>query len=187
MDDYTTKPVRARTLEQLLRRWDLMSAEVRNSLREGVANKNTVANTVTMPISFRAMPVEEMQTAEASLRPPAVEGLQDLDPSLPRSPAVIELFLSSVPALLESLRVAMEREDTVNIKLLAHKLKGNCLSLGANKLAAVCHAIETAAVLGQVHHEACASMNALYAVVSSRLELRRSQTAASLRSGASNA
>jgi signal transduction histidine kinase/CheY-like chemotaxis protein len=182
MDDYTTKPIRARTLEQLLRRWDLMSAEVRLSLREVVANKNAVAGLV----SVRARPAEDLRAAEASLRPPAVDGLQDLDPSLPRSPAVIELFLSSVPALLESLRVAMEREDMTNIKLLAHKLKGNCLSLGANKLAAVCHAIETAAVLGQAHHEACASMPDLYAVVSSRLEVRRSQTAASLRSGARN-
>jgi signal transduction histidine kinase/CheY-like chemotaxis protein len=177
MDDYTTKPIRARTLEQLLRRWDGLAEDVRVGAREvAIANENAWG--------LQTPPADELRAAEASLRPPAVEQLQDLDPSLPRSPAVIDLFLSSVPALLQSLGAALEREDTPNVKLLAHKLKGNCLSLGATKLAAVCHSIEVAAALGQSHHEAQASLPALYARVSSALELQRSQTARSQPSGA---
>jgi two-component system sensor histidine kinase/response regulator len=175
MDDYTTKPIRVRTLEQLLRRWDPANGETRPSLRAmPPANLNAIA----------LEPTEDAVAAAHSLRSPALETLPDLDPSLPRSLAVIDLFLKSVPALLEALDRLMEQEDTANIKQLAHKLKGNCLSLGANKLAAACHAIEAAAALGQVHHEAHASLPALYAAVSSRLEARQSHAAGSLLTGA---
>jgi CheY-like chemotaxis protein len=175
MDDYATKPIRVRTLEQLVRRWDPASGQTRVSLQGmPAANVNAAA----------AEPIDAMRAAQESLRPPALDSLPDLDPSLPRSPAVIELFLKSVPPLLESLHAVMEREETANIKLLAHKLKGNCLSLGANKLAAACHAIEAAAGHGQVHHEAHALLPGLYAVVSSKLEARRSHAAGSLASGA---
>jgi signal transduction histidine kinase/CheY-like chemotaxis protein len=174
MDDYTTKPIRVRTLEQLLRRWDPADGLTRTSVRAmPAANMNAI----------QVDPTEEVMAAAQSLRSPALDTLSDLDPSLPRSPAVIELFLKSVPALLESLDRLMEQEDTASIKQLAHKLKGNCLSLGANKMAAACHAIEAAATLGQVHHEAHASLPALYAAVSSRLEARKSYAAGSLLSG----
>jgi signal transduction histidine kinase/CheY-like chemotaxis protein len=175
MDDYTTKPIRARTLEQLLRRWDTTNGQPRPSIRPlAVANENALP---------AAAPIDEALAAEHSLLPPELDGLADLDPSLPRSKPVIELFLKSVPGLLASLDEAMELEDNPNIKLLAHKLKGNCLSLGANKLAAACHAIERAAGFGQVHHEAHARLPALYSIVSSKLEGGRRSAAAGVSSG----
>jgi signal transduction histidine kinase/CheY-like chemotaxis protein len=181
MDDYTTKPIRARTLEQLLRRWDPANGQPRPSGRPtspAPANQNALSKTGHSTAELRAV--------HASLRPPDLAPLPDLDPTLPRSQTVIELFLRSVPELMNSLSEAMAREDVTDIKRLAHKLKGNCLSLGANKLAAACHAIENAAALGQVHYEAHASLPALYDVVSGKLVARRSTAAGSVSSRVRN-
>jgi signal transduction histidine kinase/DNA-binding response OmpR family regulator/HPt (histidine-containing phosphotransfer) domain-containing protein len=179
MDDYTTKTVRARTLEQVLRRWDATNGPPRPSgrpLSRAPANENAV------PMPQQAS--EALRAAHASLLPPDLSAVPDIDPTLPRSPAVIELFLKSVPELMVSLAEAMEREDVPNIQRLAHKLKGNCLSLGANKLAAAAHAIEAAAALGQVHHEAHAMLPAIYDVVSAKLaQSRGNQAARSVSSG----
>jgi HPt (histidine-containing phosphotransfer) domain-containing protein len=181
MDDYTTKPIRVRTLEQLLRRWDPANGQPRPSgrpLAPAPANQNATSSTGHSTAELRAV--------HASLLPPDLSSLADLDPTLPRSQTVIELFLRSVPELMNSLANAMAGEDVASIKRLAHKLKGNCLSLGASKMAAACHAIETAAALGQVHHEAHASLPALYDVLSGKLAARRSHAAGSVSSGVRN-
>jgi CheY-like chemotaxis protein len=181
MDDYTTKPIRVRTLEQLLKRWDPANGHARPSLRPlspAPANQNAVSATGRSTAELRAV--------RASLMPPDLAAIADLDPTLPRSQTVVDLFLRTVPELMNALAEAMAREDVPNIERLAHKLKGNCLSLGATKMAAACHAIESAAVLGQVHHEAHASLPALYDLVSARLVARRSHAAGSVSSGVRN-
>src|SRR5262245_14538567 len=171
MDDYTTKPIRVRTLEQLLRKWENATTEQRPKMTSSPANQN-------------AQPEAAGNELERLLAPPQLEGLPDLDPSLPRSKPVIELFLKTVPGLMNSLTDAMAQDDAKNTKLLAHKLKGNCLSLGASRMAAASSAIENAAAAGQLHHEARQLLPDLYATAARQLDpSRKSQTPGSLASG----
>ncbi|HKU44409.1 MAG TPA: response regulator [Polyangiales bacterium] len=172
MDDYTTKPIRVRTLEQLLRKWENATAEQRPKMTSGApANQNGEGEAT-------------QDDLERLLAPPQLDGLPDLDPTLPRSRPVVELFLKTVPGLMSSLAEAMAQDDAKNTKLLAHKLKGNCLSLGAARMAATSSAIENAAAAGQLHHEARELLPELYATAARQLDAsRKSQAPGGLASG----
>jgi HPt (histidine-containing phosphotransfer) domain-containing protein len=74
-----------------------------------------------------------------------------------------------VPDLMGMLSVAFSQSDTGEIRRIAHKLKGNCLSVGTPRLAAICHAIEIAAQAGYVHSEANHQLPQLYARVAQLL------------------
>jgi CheY-like chemotaxis protein len=147
MDDYATKPIRGRVLASLLKRW--------------------MPDTATLslpPVALRSGPPPAGRTPE----PPAQEplraagdtggGAELLDPTLPRSPRVIQLFLQTVPDLVTALSAAVAAGDAAQVKQLSHKLKGNCLSLGATRMAAVCHAVELAAAAGRIEHSAQAQI-----------------------------
>jgi signal transduction histidine kinase/CheY-like chemotaxis protein/HPt (histidine-containing phosphotransfer) domain-containing protein len=158
MDDYTTKPIRVRTVEQLLQRWGSERPAVSGS--RAPANQNGEPTAVMQP-AVRAPPELEL------------DSVPELDTSLPRSGLVVELFLRTAPALLESLDAAQKAEDMSQVKQLAHKLKGSCLSLGANRVAAACHAIEQAAVSGQLHANARERLPVLFASATQALERTR--------------
>ena len=78
---------------------------------------------------------------------------------------MVELFLKSVPELVQQLSAAVAARDAPQVKQLAHKLKGNCLSLGASRLAASCHAVELAALEGRIDLEASAHIEPNLALV----------------------
>jgi len=122
MDDYATKPIRGRVLASLLARW-LPGAKAQKA-----------------PSRY-ALPQAPAEAEAAEIT---------LDPTLPRSRRVVELFLQTVPELVATLTAAVQSKDSVATKQLAHKLKGNCLSLGANRMAAVCHRLELAAAAGKI-------------------------------------
>jgi CheY-like chemotaxis protein len=139
MDDYATKPIRGRVLASLLKRW----------MPDGA----TLSSPAVLP---NAAPEPQPATAAGAGGPIEQTGSEAelLDPTLPRSPRVVELFLRGVPELVSALQAAVAADDVVKVKQLAHKLKGNCLSLGANRMAAVCHAVENAAAAGRVDRAA---------------------------------
>jgi two-component system sensor histidine kinase/response regulator len=138
MDDYASKPVRGRVLSGLLKRW--IPSDATASAPPQPAAAETPA------------PAARLDQAPVVQSPPtaAEEGAELLDLSLPRSKRAVELFLKTVPELVQSLQRAVEVRDAPQVKQLAHKLKGNCLSLGANRMAAACHAVELAALQGQI-------------------------------------
>jgi histidine phosphotransfer protein HptB len=90
----------------------------------------------------------------------------ELDPSIPRSARVIELFARLVPELITSIEEAMRERDMEALRQRAHKLKGSCLSLGARRMADVCYAIERAAASGEIDDAGVAQLPALYSTVS---------------------
>jgi signal transduction histidine kinase/CheY-like chemotaxis protein len=153
MDDYTTKPIRVRTLEQLLLRWDSHLPELRLSRRAPSPANDTLA-----------LSSDEL---------PNLDDLPELDPTLPRSKAVVALFLKTVPDLLAALATAIGRTDTTTINQVAHKLKGNCLSIGATQMAASCDAVEHAALCGRVHHQAYGQLSTLFLGVALTLDPHR--------------
>jgi CheY-like chemotaxis protein len=126
MDDYATKPIRGRVLAGLLARW--------------LRGSNTQKTAISQPAAAATV---DAQSEEITL-----------DPTLPRSRRVVELFLQSVPDLVATLAASVQANDLGKIKQLAHKLKGNCLSLGANRMAAACHKLENAAAAGGIDHVA---------------------------------
>jgi len=137
MDDYTPKPVRARALEKLLERW----VRSDDSLAPGPSSaRATVAADRAVPAS--EPPSESVQGA-------APTGLE-LDSTVPRSPRLIELFLEQSPPLIEAIRAAAAAGTLEEVRRLAHKLKGNCLSLGVVWMANASNEIEQAAGQGKL-------------------------------------
>jgi signal transduction histidine kinase/CheY-like chemotaxis protein len=156
MDDYASKPIRARVLERLLRRWIGASGAPATGLSE--------------------QPTLLASEAESGVVAPSLLPASgpELDPELPRSVRAIELFLKTVPELIDALKRAVKVEDPVAVKQLAHKLKGSCLSLGATNMAAVCHAVELAALDGKIDAKATERIPRHLAVVAPLLsELAR--------------
>jgi CheY-like chemotaxis protein len=136
MDDYATKPIRSRVLSSLLIRW-LPRAESESS--------PSVDDRLPAQPTAAAISVQEASAASDELQ---------LDPTLPRSRRVVELFLTGVPEVVAALATAVQASDHVKVKQLAHKLRGNCLSLGANRMASACHKVEQAAAAGTIDHAA---------------------------------
>jgi HPt (histidine-containing phosphotransfer) domain-containing protein len=91
---------------------------------------------------------------------------------------VIQLFLQTVPDLVDALGAAVAAGDAVQVKQLAHKLKGNCLSLGATRMAAVCHTVELAAAAGRIertaHAQIAPELTAVTPLLSSLLQAQPS-------------
>ena len=130
MDDYASKPIRARVLSNLLKQW--------------------------VPANAKASPPPRAASADPG---------EPLDPTLPRSKRAVELFLKTVPELVHALSLAITARDAPQVNQLAHKLKGNCLSLGAGRLAAACHAVELAALEGRIDVDANAHIEPNLALV----------------------
>jgi two-component system sensor histidine kinase/response regulator len=61
-----------------------------------------------------------------------------------RSPRVVAMFLQTVPAQLDAMHQASEREDVSELGRLAHRLRGSTGSIGALRLGALCSRLETA-------------------------------------------
>jgi CheY-like chemotaxis protein len=137
MDDYTPKPVRARALEKLLERWVRVTDSVPPAPRSERA----------------ASAVEQAPPAPAHHPEPAPDaalaGLE-LDSTVRRSARLIELFLAQSPPLIDAIRAAAEAGKPDDLKKLAHKLKGNCLSLGVVWMAQASSEIEQAASQGKI-------------------------------------
>jgi CheY-like chemotaxis protein/HPt (histidine-containing phosphotransfer) domain-containing protein len=162
MDDYMTKPVPARQLESVLARW-LVSVEV---------------PTEASPPVVEAMPAE----LELAAREPENDTHgADLDPEVPRSAKLIELFLRLVPKQLDDLSAASRQGEPAQLRAVSHKLKGSAASLGARAMARVCENIQHAAESGDVSGAQADSqtVRALFAATAHELqrELTRARSA----------
>jgi CheY-like chemotaxis protein len=162
MDDYMTKPVPARQLESVLARW-LVSVEV---------------PTEASPPVVEAMPAE----LELAAREPENDTHgADLDPEVPRSAKLIELFLRLVPKQLDDLYAASRQGEPAQLRAVSHKLKGSAASLGARAMARVCENIQHAAESGDVSGAQADSqtVRALFAATAHELqrELTRARSA----------
>lgn len=114
MDDYLSKPLRADSLERMLRRH--------------------VRRASDSPLSSHVQPTA------ASAAPPE----DDLEAGLPRSPKLTRLFLEQMPGHLSALEEAIALWDLELLRRHAHKVKGGCLALGANNMARVAEALQHA-------------------------------------------
>ena len=165
MDDYTAKPVRARALERVLQRWARATSEAPPP-PDAVMG---AGGTSKRPQSS-ARPTG---AGRVSSRPPLPLELGneiELDPSVTRSRAVVDLFLRLVPPLIAEIEAAVRGGDVDQVRKLAHKLKGSCLSLGAGKFARACHVLEHTAEGGIVDEQTAALLSPLFMSVRPLLE-----------------
>ncbi len=81
--------------------------------------------------------------APAGRPPGAPDG--ELDPHVPRSPRLSQLFLAQIPEALAELGQALEGGDASRIGAIAHKLKGSSIALGAWVMATRAAELQTAA------------------------------------------
>jgi CheY-like chemotaxis protein len=129
MDDYLTKPIPARLLETTLARW-------------------LAAPTVEQAHELPAAPVSRKIT---SLPAPMNDvGEVELDPQVPRSAKVMELFLRLVPVQIQELMASAKARDVAEVRAHSHKLKGSAASIGARAIASLCEAMQHAAEAGDV-------------------------------------
>jgi signal transduction histidine kinase/DNA-binding response OmpR family regulator len=132
MDDYLTKPIPLRLLEGTLARW-LMGAESPQEEEEP---------SVVQPLPQQLRALAENLDNDAHT--------PELDPDVPRSAKVIELFLRLVPKQLDELSAAASARDATRVQALSHRLKGSCASIGARAMARLCEGIQHAAEQGDV-------------------------------------
>jgi HPt (histidine-containing phosphotransfer) domain-containing protein len=57
-------------------------------------------------------------------------------------PELVPLLLADTPGMLNNLNLAIQANNSSQVKELAHTLKGSCASLGIVGLAAICQDIE---------------------------------------------
>jgi hypothetical protein len=56
----------------------------------------------------------------------------------------VELFLDRTPPLVEALEAALRSAKLRDVSTMAHKLKGSCLAVGAERLAAIAEHLQHA-------------------------------------------
>jgi HPt (histidine-containing phosphotransfer) domain-containing protein len=78
--------------------------------------------------------------------------------------------LKLVPPLIAEIEAAVSEGDVDEVRKLAHKLKGSCLSLGAGKFARACHVLELTAQGGVVDEQTAALLSPLFTSVRPLLE-----------------
>jgi HPt (histidine-containing phosphotransfer) domain-containing protein len=126
MDDYLSKPIHLDELANALRRCD----------------------------PGGAIPPQAAQPASSSAREDGVldpEALEQLHARAGDRDFVAELvdtFLREGPALVETLRGALQDEDAQQLRRAAHTLKSNSQVFGAQGLAALCQEVEAMARVG---------------------------------------
>jgi PAS domain S-box-containing protein len=110
---------------------------------------------------YVAKPIRPDQLAEALKRARPIRGATDVSPEEANGglddaaleslrelggdefvAEVIDTFLADAPALLEALRLSLEREDADELRRVAHTLKSNGATLGAERFSEVCRELE---------------------------------------------
>jgi signal transduction histidine kinase/ligand-binding sensor domain-containing protein/DNA-binding NarL/FixJ family response regulator len=125
MDAYLTKPVGLDDLRRVLARVGLKQGE--------------------------GSPQPEERAAPPRLDPGCLNHLRELERQTSRDLVrpVVESFLAQAPEHFGDLERAMDREDWQALAFAAHKLKGSSSQLGAARLAALLHEMETGAKEGR--------------------------------------
>ncbi len=121
MDDYLVKPVSEETLKAVLARW---------------------CGTLSPSEFVIGSPEDFARGKRRSTAAEVAAQLQDENAELFAD--VIKTFRAQTPERVEELRAAQGEGDVEVIRALAHRLKGSCLTVGAEAPAATCGELEAA-------------------------------------------
>jgi two-component system, sensor histidine kinase and response regulator len=136
MDDYLSKPVKNREVEAILNRWIGGGPLVPDQGSLDGPNGH----------------IGPLDSAEGVLDAAQFDGLRQLargDPGLLGN--LIEQYLLQATSEVAELRDAVGRGDPPAVGQLAHSLRGASATMGANRVASACAALEEAAARGTVN------------------------------------
>jgi CheY-like chemotaxis protein len=136
MEDYLTKPIQVKALQEALERCGLR-AKQRSAALQTLGNLTEEAS----PTADAGREEDSMSaldpTVLAELRQFQIEGEPDIVQEL------AEAFQLETPPLLEALRQAVSEEQPEPLRLAAHNLKGSSNNLGAHTMAEFSAQLET--------------------------------------------
>ena len=133
MDDYLSKPLRLKVLQEKLQRW---LAPRRLKAATSMACIDNDAGT-------------EMPARDQSLDPEVFSELREhMGDAFSR---MIEVFLEDMPVYLAALEQAVLEADAPKLRELAHSVKGSSRNFGANRLSAVCKQLEELSHSGSIN------------------------------------
>jgi len=142
MDDYLTKPIQIKALQEALERVGLW-ARVHRRLTSPLSPVKTAPLTLEAEEQAELAPALD-PTVLAELRQFQGEGELDIVQEL------AEAFQSETPPLLETLRQAVAEGQPEQLRRAAHNLKGSSNNLGARTMAALSAELETLGKNGTV-------------------------------------
>ena len=123
MDDYLSKPVKSDELRRKLEQWTKPGKSGKELIEGNEPARHTDGSVID-------------QAQLASLREIQQPGESDFVTEL------IDLFLNETDSHFESLREAVINNDAVEIRRLAHLLKGSSANIGARRMSALCEDLE---------------------------------------------
>jgi PAS domain S-box-containing protein len=157
MDDYLTKPVSSDLLRQTLERWTPQetAGEEPAALSDPVGSSNGVID----------------QAQLASLR--TIQGTGGLD----FVTGLIDLYVDEADAVFVGLHEALRGGDLVELRRLAHRLRGSSGNMGAAQLASIAEELE-ASLPTEDHEKLVAQLEGEFALVREALIAERKETGA---------
>jgi len=124
VDYYMTKPMVIEDLDDALR--ELVGGEPRTTSQQKRSGKNVGTGNAVIDV----MIVEELQK---------IHGSGDTDLFI----EIADQFLTYVPGWIRNLKESIESEDLADVRYQAHKLRGLCQQIGAERMAEVCRRLES--------------------------------------------
>ncbi|MDM8558906.1 PAS domain S-box protein [Candidatus Parabeggiatoa sp. HSG14] len=137
MDDYLTKPLILKELEQMLERW-LDNQEIKSP------NKSLVENDNLVEVDKQIADTESL-IKEEKKGPIDFKVLNEMRHNIQKNKVngIIELYLQELPGgYLETLQQAIHSRDGHALYLAAHKFKGASAILGAHGVVNLCKTLE---------------------------------------------
>ncbi|MDX2052186.1 MAG: ATP-binding protein [Polyangiaceae bacterium] len=182
VNDYVTKPIAARTLRALVKRYchagNLLARHPISSvppLGSVGTSEPLVGKLVDEARAVRPI-VSERAPAEGAPQRPEASTVVLGESLKPLSKTVVAVFLKHVPAQVEMIVEAVAAGDLSTLKTAAHKLKGGCSVVGVKPMAAICARLEESAMApptpeGKAEQEALsAALRAEFETVRARFE-----------------
>jgi len=126
MDDYISKPIRAKTLADVIEKWLTFIDERANQKPEDHQESKNLKIKTNLEI-FDPQIILENLMGDTEL-----------------AGSILEAFLSDIPNQIETLQEYLDKNEAKDVERQAHTIKGASASIGARALQNLCFKIETA-------------------------------------------
>jgi CheY-like chemotaxis protein/HPt (histidine-containing phosphotransfer) domain-containing protein len=126
MDDYLSKPLKLQDLRTMVRKWLGVDGSTTKTIK--IAHKDSTARAK----SNADMPIDDS----------VVKDIFGDDEEMFRE--VLDSFIGPSAVIIDELKQAYATQSCDEVQAAAHKLKSSARSIGANELADICTALETA-------------------------------------------
>ncbi|MGB3513710.1 MAG: response regulator [Microcoleaceae cyanobacterium] len=129
MDDFITKPIRVKELEQVLQK----SQRINTDILKSQSNKqlsNNIPNNSKMKMGMK--PILDVRMLESIASMGDEELLSE----------IIQDYLKYSPGRLKAIREAIATDDPKKLRMAAHNMRSSGANLGAVSLASICNKLE---------------------------------------------